>query len=161
MAVTSRATKVARTHSPSGFTGKRGTGLVLSGSWPPPRASIYQAIASLSEEKKYLVLKGPGRRPTAPDSPEKSVPALALVGHSDEGVHGSHPQPRVAHAPSWVLRDVASPGGLPGSDQSPGGRDCVSPPTRGWAHLRKHGFLEFRLGPEVVVTKATPSHKTV
>lgn len=49
-----------------------------------------------------MVLKKPGRRPTAPDSPEKSVPALALVGDSDEGVHGSHPQPRVAPAPSWV-----------------------------------------------------------
>lgn len=100
-----------------------------SGSWPRPRASIYRAITSFSE-RKYWVSKGRRRRPTAPDSPEKSVPALALVGDSDEGVHGSHAQPRVAPAPSWVLWDVAGPGGQ---------RIQISSQVGGTSSLRPHG----------------------
>lgn len=126
-----------------------------SGSWPRPRASIYRAVTSFSEPWRENLEsgrdRGGGRRhPTHLKS--RSRPWLWLVKRMKASIapthgHASYP----SH--SWVLWGAAGPRGKSGSGQPRSGRDRVSPPTRGRTHLRKRGFLGFRWGPEVVVTR--------
>lgn len=70
--------------------------------------------------------------------------------------HALRPLPRGSSGTSLVPGDSRDQISL-----RVGGTAYLRPHGGGWAHLRKRGFLEFRLGPEVIVTKATPSHKTV
>lgn len=99
----------------------------LRGSWQRPGASTCGCHLLL-----HWVGTGQGWRPAAPDSPEKSVAALALVGEADEGVHGSHPRPRVAQG------SPVGPLGLRGSQ----GTVAVRVPAK-WVgpglSLRPHG----------------------